>query len=293
MVSKAIERAQNTVEQRNAEIRKNVLKYDEVMNEQRKVIYRRRDQVLDGVDLQSEVEESLAASVDKALATFCPGDFPEDWDVEGLRTEIGTYWPATLTVEQLAAATNGEELYELVMGDALAHYAGREEQLGAEALREIERQIMLRIIDSRWREHLREMDHLQDGIGLRAMGQKDPLVEWQREGFDMFGQLMESVADEFVKYVMHAQVVVDEDSRPAVSNVQESGPDGASAGAAALARAAAGTTEEAALQAPDPAPQPEPVAQQPVRKSDWDKTPRNAPCPCGSGKKFKQCHGAA
>ncbi len=290
MVSKAIERAQNTVEQRNAEIRKNVLKYDEVMNEQRKVIYRRRDQVLDGVDLQSEFEESLAGAVEKSITTFCPGDFPEDWDLEGFRTEIGTYWPATLTVEDLGTATNSQELYELVMNDALAHYARREEELGTKAMREIERQIMLRIIDSRWREHLREMDHLQDGIGLRAMGQKDPLVEWQREGFDMFGKLMESVSDEFVKYVMHAQVVVDEEQRPAVSNVKESGPD-ASAGASALTQAAAAAPTEAPAQAATA--QPEPEVQQPVRKSDWDKTPRNAPCPCGSGKKFKQCHGAA
>ncbi len=289
MVSKAIERAQNTVEQRNAEIRKNVLKYDEVMNEQRKVIYRRRDQVLDGVDLTEDVEEALAASVDKALTTFAPGEFPEDWDVEGLRTELATYWPVELTVEQLGAAANSQELYELVMGEALAHYKGRDEELGADTMREIERQIMLRIIDGRWREHLREMDHLQDGIGLRAMGQKDPLTEWQREGFEMFGQLMESVSDEFVKYVMHAQVVVEDEERPAVSNVQVSGPDDPAATAPAIARtpAAAPVDAEAA-----PAAAPEP-AQSPVVKSDWDKTPRNAPCPCGSGKKFKQCHGAA
>jgi len=290
MVSKAIERAQNTVEQRNAEIRKNVLKYDEVMNEQRKVIYRRRDMVLDGADLSEEVEKALATSVDSALSKFCPGDFPEDWDTGGVRTELGTYWPITASSGELAATGSSGPLYDLVMGEATEYYRSRAEDLGEDAMREIERQIMLRIIDGRWREHLREMDHLQDGIGLRAMGQKDPLVEWQREGYDMFGQLVESIDDEFVKYVMHAQVVVEEEVAPTISNVTYTAPEDPSEAGSSMAAAAATQPQDGGGGAVAEA---EPETQQPVVKSEFDKTPRNAPCPCGSGKKFKQCHGAS
>ncbi|MBL8777883.1 MAG: SEC-C domain-containing protein, partial [Acidimicrobiales bacterium] len=151
------------------------------------------------------------------------------------------------------------------------------------------------IIDQRWREHLYEMDYLQGGINLRAMGQKDPLVEWQREGFEMFGQMMGIIAQEFVKYIMHVQVVAQpEEEAPAVRDVQYSAPEdpvqGAS-GMAAAARAQAAAEGGAGPEAP-PIPEEE-VVQAPIVKSDWDKTPRNAPCPCGSGKKFKLCHGAA
>ena len=293
MVTKAVERAQNTVEQRNAETRKNVLKYDEVMNEQRKVIYRRRDQILDGADLREEALGYLADAVESVIGTHCVADFPEEWDLDGLTTELGTYWPSQLTVEQLSAAGTTDELYELAMGEAMAHYEAREEELGDDAMRQVERQVMLRIIDQRWREHLAEMDYLREGIHLRAMGQKDPLVEWQREGYDRFGQLMDHIARDFVKYVMHAQVRVAEQpaAEPAVRDVQYSAPadPSASSGWAAAAAQAQAVAEGSA----PPAQRAEEETQQPVVKSDWDKTPRNAPCPCGSGKKYKFCHGAA
>jgi preprotein translocase subunit SecA len=287
MVSKAIERAQNTVEQRNAEIRKNVLKYDEVMNEQRKVIYGRRDQVLDGSDLSEDALGHLAQAVDDSIATYCGEEFSENWDVHGLHTEILTYWPTEVTAEALAEEVSTDGLYDVLMADATRHYTERETELGENAMREVERQVMLRIIDQRWRDHLREMDYLQDGIGLRAMGQKDPLVEWQREGFEMFEQLLGTVAQEFVKYIMHVQVVV-EDQKPAVSNVVESGPTSPSdavapaVAAASVAPVGGGAEAEAA---------PEPDAQTPVVKSEWEKVGRNEPCPCGSGKKYKMCHG--
>jgi len=287
MVSKAVERAQNTVEARNAEIRKNVLKYDEVMNEQRKVIYRRRDQVLEGMSLRDDALEALADAVDSSLGTFCSAEYAEDWDAEGLLADLHTYWPTELTVEQVLAQETPAELRELVYGEATARYEHREEELGVETLRDIERQVMLRVIDSNWRDHLREMDYLQDGIGLRAMGQKDPLTEWQREGYEMFQQLVSTIALEFVKYVMRVQVVVEEPA-PSVANVTYSAPEDPSSGIGptpAIAAAASAMGEEA--------PEAEPVTQAPVVKSDFDKTPRNAPCPCGSGKKFKQCHGAA
>jgi preprotein translocase subunit SecA len=286
MVTKAIERAQNTVEQRNAEIRKNVLKYDEVMNEQRKVIYRRRNQILEGADLRDEAFEALAEAVDGVIATYCVSDFTEEWDLDGLITDLATYWPSELSVADLADATTTDELYDRIMAEATAYYEQREETLGPDVMRQVERQVMLRIIDQKWREHLQEMDYLQGGINLRAMGQKDPLMEWQREGFEMFGQMMTAIAQDFVKYVMHVEVALqpagpDEESR--VRDVQYSAPGDSPGGFT--------TAGAAGLAAGGPPQASEPLVNTPVVKSEWDKTGRNEPCPCGSGKKFKQCHG--
>jgi preprotein translocase subunit SecA len=288
MVSKAIERAQNTVEQRNAETRKNVLKYDEVMNEQRKVIYQLRDAVLEGSDLSERVSEYLATAVDGAVSTNCGSEYVEEWDVEGLLTEVNTFWPTTVTGDAITAAPGTDEVYDLLMSDATAYYAGREEELGAETLREIERQVMLGIIDQRWREHLREMDHLQEGIHLRGIGQKDPLTEWQREGFEMFEQLIANIGTEFVQYVMRVQVVVEE-AKPAVERMTYTAPEDPSSAATAGPAASAAPTngsDSAGASA-------EPEQMVPVVKSDFEKTGRNEPCPCGSGKKYKNCHGAA
>ncbi len=185
---------------------------------------------------------------------------------------------------------DADDIYDLVMADAKAYYERREAELGEAVMRDVERQVMLRIIDQRWREHLEEMDYLQEGINLRAMGQKDPLTEWQREGFEMFGQMMKGIAQDFVKYVMHVQVVRNDAPAQTVQNVQQTSSENASTdGIAAAARAAAASgeiSEDAVPAAPAPA------KQQTVVKDEWSKTPRNAPCPCGSGKKFKMCHGA-
>src|SRR5438105_12977715 len=230
MVSRAIERAQGTVEARNAEIRKDVLKYDEVMNEQRKVIYRRRQQILDGESLRDQAFESLATALHHAVETFCPTDFVEEWDVEGLMNEVTTYYPTKFTAEELTQAHRAEEIYESLLHEAVTYYEQREQELGVDPqtgdqrMREIERQVMLAIIDQRWREHLYEMDYLQEGINLRAMGQRDPLVEWQREGFEMFTMMMDAIAEDFVKYVMHLDVVVEPSAGPNVRNVQYSAP---------------------------------------------------------------------
>ena len=294
MVTRAIEKAQNTVEARNGEIRKNVLKYDEVMNEQRKVIYARRDEVLEGVDLREETLQALAESTNELIGTHCGSDYSDDWDIEALLGDTATYWPVELTVDDLTEAASQDGLYDVLMADAVSHYEGREAEFGADAFRQIERQIMLRIIDAKWRDHLKEMDYLQEGINLRALGQKDPLTEWQREGFDMFGSLMEAVDKEYVQYVMHVQAVKEEQPRLQPQRFDYSAPDDPSSGpnpvpavVAAESAHEAAVPEAAVTQADDAAPQ------QPVVKSEWDKTPRNAPCPCGSGKKFKVCHGAA
>jgi preprotein translocase subunit SecA len=292
MVSKAIERAQNTVEQRNAEIRKNVLKYDEVMNEQRKVVYRRRDQILDAADLREEAVGYLAEAVDSTISTYCVSDHPEEWDLEGLHNEISTYWPVANTLDQLQACTTTDDLYEQLMGEASAYYEQREAEFGEETMRQVERQVMLRIIDQKWREHLYEMDYLQEGINLRAMGQKDPLVEWQREGYEMFGAMMQGVAVDFVKYVMHAQVTVATpklDTPTPIGNLQYTAPVDPSEAPSTMQEAARAQAAAEGLEAPPEAI--EETTQAPVVKSEWDKTPRNAPCPCGSGKKFKLCHG--
>ncbi|MGE0309636.1 MAG: SEC-C metal-binding domain-containing protein, partial [Acidimicrobiia bacterium] len=294
MVNKAIERAQTTVEQRNAEIRKNVLKYDEVMNEQRKVIYKRRDQILEGADLRAEALEYLAEAVDATIRTYCVADFAEEWDLEGLQSEVGTFWPSSITIDELKSAGSTDALYELLMGEATGHYEAREVEFGHEVMREVERQVMLRIIDQRWREHLYEMDYLQEGINLRAMGQKDPLVEWQREGFDMFGQMMKGIAVDFVRYVMHVQVVTEqaEPEPVAVSNVTYSAPDeSVPSGLAAAAQAAVASGEVDPEQL-RPAPEDD-VMTPLVKDGVFDKVGRNDPCPCGSGKKFKVCHGKA
>ncbi len=293
MVTKAIERAQTTVEQKNAEVRKNVLKYDEVMNEQRKVIYRRRDQILTGEDLKATALDYLGEAVDDLIATNCASVATDEWDLDGLARVLTLYWPTTLTAPAMSTAESSDELREAIMAEALGHYEQREVELGEDTMRQVERQVMLRIIDQRWREHLEEMDYLQGGINLRAMGQKDPLTEWQREGFQMFGSMMTGIARDFVRYVMHVQVAQPEQPTltPKVLNLQQTSSEDATASGFDTARAAAAAESSGA---PAPVqPTATPAKQQTVVKDAFDKTPRNAPCPCGSGKKFKLCHGSS
>ncbi|MCU1449096.1 MAG: preprotein translocase, SecA subunit, partial [Acidimicrobiales bacterium] len=299
MVSRAIERAQGTVEARNAEIRKDVLKYDDVMNEQRKVIYARRQQILDGESLRDQAFESLDTAIQHAVETFCPTDFAEDWDLDGLMNEITTYYPTRFTSAELAQAQRADEIYESLLAEATTYYEQREQDLGVDdvsgeaRMREIERQVMLAIIDQRWREHLYEMDYLQEGINLRAMGQRDPLVEWQRDGYQMFTMMMDAIAEDFVKYVMHLEVV-SETEAPAVLNVQYSAPEDPVQGSGGMLQAAAMQATEVGVDenAPPAFLEDEPVVTQ-VIKADHEKLGRNDPCWCGSGKKYKKCHGAA
>ena len=315
MVTKAIERAQNTVEQKNAEVRKNVLKYDEVMNEQRKVIYARREQILGGDDLRAESLGYLHDAAEAAVLDHCTGDVVSEWDLDGLLATIGTYWPTELTVAELSGEPQRDwgvaDAVELVSTDGEHHYTAREAEIGSEAMREVERQVLLRLIDQRWREHLADMDHLREGIHLRGIGQKDPVAEWQREGFDMFASLLERVYRDFVTYVMHVQVTSPEaaagststtgpvPSRPAdgaagATDVQYTAPDltpstvgagnGAPSGAAAASapRGPSGPSQSRRIAA---------ASTGTVVKSAEEKLGRNDPCHCGSGRKFKHCHG--
>ncbi|HWH34685.1 MAG TPA: preprotein translocase subunit SecA [Acidimicrobiales bacterium] len=289
MVTKAIERAQTTVEARNAEIRKNVLKYDEVMNEQRKVIYRRRNQILNGHDLRDEALDSLRRALEGVVRSACLSPEPEEWDLEGLVAQLNEFYPTRFSAEDLARTDDIEEIVASVVEEGVAQYEAREAEFGTEAMRQVERQVMLRVIDTRWREHLYEMDYLQDGIHLRAMGQKDPLVEWQREGFAMFSAMVEAIAQDFVKYVMHLQVVRQSEPEPeAVRDVAYSAPEEPSQNSQGV-RAAAVAEAQASGQAP---PEPdEPDIMVPVVKTAEEKLGRNDPCYCGSGQKYKRCHG--
>jgi preprotein translocase subunit SecA len=306
-VSKSIEGAQKQVEAQNFEMRKNVLKYDDVMNRQRHAIYGDRRSVLDGADVSEQLRGTCKRVVADVVRTHTSG-IPEEWDIETMVTELKTLYPSTVKVDDLAdELPEQHELIELVQEDALAAYDAREEQLGADTMRELERQVLLTVLDRKWREHLYEMDYLREGIGLRAMAQRDPLVEYQREGGDMFNAMMEAFMEEVVGFLFNLEVKV----RPAEEEVEVelvTDDDGEAVTVGDLT---------ASLEAEKPAKVEEhaPLAKGLERKADQNltysapdesgeatksgtrqataktKVSRNAPCPCGSGKKYKLCHG--
>jgi preprotein translocase subunit SecA len=342
MVSKAIERAQNTVEARNAEVRKDVLKYDAVMNEQRKVIYERRLQILDGDDLREYTLELLETTLTRAVHDACPNDFAEEWDLERLVAEMAQYYPTEFTVEDLEQAESVDQILDSVIADATEHFEGHEQAMpgGPEMARQVERQIMMQIIDQRWRQHLSEMDYLREGIHLRGIAQTDPLNAWQREGFELFGKLMDSIDDDYLRYVMHVQLLVEQEVAPDYSTASFEAADDPAAGLANAATLESVAFEDAVepVVAPGPAVEPEvpsrpaptalaarpqPAPTRPTggggarpgpaaprrapsslsgpgsgatlagtTTNPGAKLGRNDPCYCGSGKKFKLCHGA-
>jgi preprotein translocase subunit SecA len=228
MISKAVERAQNTVEQR-------------------KVIYARRMQVLDGENLRDQTFEVLADAMEEAVDEYCRTDYPEDWDLDGLLKTVTSYYPTQFKIEELQQASTKEQLVESLIAEGTSYYEAREAQVATnfgnpDVMREVEREVMLQIIDSRWREHLSEMDYLRDGINLRAMGQKDPLVEWQTDGFEFFGQMMGAINSDYLRYVMHVDVAPEQIAQPEVQLDRASfaGEDAAPQGSAAIAEAAKG-----------------------------------------------------
>ena len=268
IVSNAIKSAQTQVESLNFEMRKNVLKYDDVMNKQREVVYSERREVLEGADIKDLVrkflDETVTAYVDAATAT----GVAEQWDLETLWVALKGLYPISFTAEELlneiggASALDSEFLLDRILMDANLAYEKRESDLSSTVMRELERKILLSVLDRKWREHLYEMDYLQEGIGLRAMAQRDPLVEYQREGFDLFTAMMDAIKEELVSYLFNAEVQVKGDQ----------------VGAKGLT------------------PTPAPVAQLQYSAAEIEPTTpggtsKNAPCPCGSGKKYKRCHG--
>lgn len=216
MVTRAIASAQTQVEQQNFEIRKNVLKYDEVLNRQREVIYGERRRVLEGEDLQEQVGHFMDDTVAAYVSAATGEGYEDDWDLEKLWTALKQLYPITLDLAELEEEVGGpagltsEFLTKVLQEDIQAQYGAREDQLGAEIMRELERRVVLSVLDRRWREHLYEMDYLQEGIGLRAMAQRDPLVEYQREGYDMFSAMMEGIKEESVGYLFNLEVQVEQ-----------------------------------------------------------------------------------
>jgi preprotein translocase subunit SecA len=219
MVSKAIQSAQTQMEQQNFEIRKNVLKYDEVLNKQRTVIYDERRKVLNGADLSDQIRDMVAEVVRGYVEGATASGYAEEWDLDNLWVALKTLYPISLSIDEAIDQAGGhrsdltrEYLIEELTADAEAAYDAREEDLGSEVMREFERRVLLSVLDRKWREHLYEMDYLQEGIGLRAMAQRDPLVEYQREGFDMFSAMMDGIKEESVGFLFNLEVQVEEPS---------------------------------------------------------------------------------
>ncbi len=332
LVTRAIRSAQTQVEQQNFEIRKNVLKYDEVLNKQRQVIYGERRRVLEGEDLHDQVRHFLADTVSGYVTSATAEGYPEEWDLDQLWAALGTLYPVGVECPEVGSrdGLTADGLTEDLLEDAAEAYDRREASLGEGAdgnpvLRELERRVVLSVLDRKWREHLYEMDYLQEGIGLRAMGQRDPLVEYQREGFDMFAALMDAIKEETVGFLFNVEVeLVAEpppsvDVDPAIAGVFATGP----------AEPTGDVGEDNGAPAPVAAPAPRPQLAKGLAEAarprgltysapsvdgdggvvsnpgsgdladlgngvvtDKDGKPgRNDPCPCGSGRKYKRCHG--
>ena len=276
MVSNAIKSAQTQVESLNFEMRKNVLKYDDVMNRQREVVYKERREVLEGRDIQDQIREFIIDTVDAYVMGAASEGFSEEWDWDKLFTALHALYPISFTKDDLArefgslAGIDPEILIDKIIGDIERAYKEREESLSPLVMRELERKVLLSVLDRKWREHLYEMDYLQEGIGLRAMAQRDPLVEYQREGYDLFVAMMDGIKEEIAGYLFNVEVQVDGDG----SEVDAKGLSHNESKPNELKYSAADIDTGGTL----------------ITGSD---TPRNAPCPCGSGKKYKRCHGAA
>jgi preprotein translocase subunit SecA len=256
MISRAIETAQRRVEGRNFDIRKHVLEYDDVMNQQREVIYTQRRNVLMGKNIKDSILEMVEKVTTRTINAFAGGSkYPEEWDLKSLLDLARTLFIPNheLSPEDLAKLEE-TEIRELLYNQALEEYEKRETELGVENMRELERLVTLRIVDDKWMGHLDAMDQLRHGIGLRAYGQRDPLVEYKYEAYEMFKLMIEEIQDEIVRYVYHVTVVEKPKER---QDLIENRGD-------------------------------EEVQKTPAHSS---KIGRNDPCPCGSGKKYKKCCG--
>ena len=261
LVTRVIETAQKNVEANNFEVRKNLLKYDDVMNTQREVTYEERCKILGGQDIHDQVEEMIPDVMEEALGKYVsPQLHPTDWDLEGLFRYLKTLYPVSFEPEEInLEAISVEALKDALIEDAMEAYAAREAEFAESGrnIRELERLVMLRVIDNRWRDHLYDMDHLRDSVGLRSFAGRDPLVEYQNEAFATFQELLGNIQEEFLRYMFHVQVVKPEE-RPSL-RVVEGGSEGGQGARAEMAHS--------------------------------QKVGRNAPCPCGSGKKYKHCCG--
>jgi len=302
ILSRQIENAQKKVEEQNFVARKNVLKYDDVMNKQRVVIYEQRRRVLEGQDLSDEVKLWIDEVVERTVDAFTAEEYSEEWDLDAVVRAMGDLYGTDITADELredyGTGIAREALVEDFQTDAQERYEAKQEEFGAELLRELERFVILNVVDTRWREHLENMDYLREGVHLRAMAQKDPLVEYTAEGHVMFEELNAAIREEVVLQLFHMQVTIED--AEALQQAQEAQAVNGSnlnyqhdsvAGAQAIGAAAAAAGELFGDGNGAGAPAGEPLAVQRV-VSDREKIGRNDPCWCGSGKKFKKCHGA-
>jgi preprotein translocase subunit SecA len=292
ILSKQIEGAQKKVEEQNFVMRKNVLKYDDVLNRHRGRIYEQRRQVLDGDDLSDQIKLWIEEVVEETVNLFTQDEYQQDWDLEALTNAMSGLYQTEITADELRedlGEISRESLIDEFREDALDEYKAKEEEFGSELMRELERFIVLQVVDMRWREHLENMEALREGIHLRSMAQKDPLVEYTGEGERMFTELGQVIRSEVVLHLFHAELAPDEQTQQQLAQ-QRSGNGNlhyeheTSAGAEVIDAALAGGVSTAAVGAA--------TAPRPVQASAQDKIGRNDPCWCGSGKKFKKCHGA-
>jgi preprotein translocase subunit SecA len=298
ILSRQIENAQKKVEEQNFVARKNVLKYDDVMNVQRQVIYEQRNRVLHGADLSEEIrEEWLPEVISNVVSDYTAAELSEDWELGDLVSAMDALYGTGVAADELKGLERDQIVQEF-LDDALDAYAEREkeiEELEESLMRQLERFIVLQVVDTRWREHLENMDYMREGIGLRGLAQKDPLVEYRNEGAMMFQDLNRAIREEVITLLFHAEVSAQESAE-----LQQQAPNGANGNlsyehqqlAGSEAILAAGGTSTAAAGFASAGGVATPVAPRPKVNSEFENVGRNDLCPCGSGKKFKKCHGA-
>jgi preprotein translocase subunit SecA len=309
MLTRTVEGAQKKVEEQNFLIRKRVLEYDDVMNEQRRVVYKYRGEILEGRDMSEIAREELNGVIERLVEEYTPGDLIEEWDLPELDTQLHLIWPCSIDVAGMSAHSVDRQLLKNdLTADAQAAYDEREKELGEEVMRYIERTILMQVIDNRWREHLYDMDYLREGIHLRGFAQIDPLVAYKNEGYLMFSELMNAIWEEFSKLVFNVEVQLEPDEvQRAFAAVDDNLDDLDYSGGtleeqpSALAEVAAGNTPDPAQAGGIPGVVPAGVpnvgggtsggAATKV-KDERENIGRNDPCWCGSGKKYKKCHGA-
>jgi preprotein translocase subunit SecA len=310
MLSKQIEKAQKKVEEQNYLIRKRVLEYDDVMNEQRRIIYRYRDQVLEGKNMGETAREELERVIRRLVEEYTPTEYIEDWDLEGLATAVDDLWDSSIDPGAMSAENvDRVELIRMLHEDAVASYDEREQELGEELMRALERYLLLQIIDQRWREHLYDMDYLREGIHLRGFAQIEPIVAYKNEAFDLFTDLMGTIWQDFARMVFNVEVEVEGENGAGQQQAPAPPPRWAgsgsstggsrvtySGGAGSAQPSALATAAGAAAMAPDGMTDEADGPMVPVveqrQLSDEEQIGRNDPCWCGSGRKFKKCHGA-
>ena len=291
MLSKQIENAQRKVEEQNYLIRKRVLEYDDVMNQQREIVYKYRDEVLEGRDMGVVAREQISDVISRLVDEYTPGDYIEEWDLEGLWAQLDQIFHVDFSHEELdRESIDREELKRLLTEDSHKLYDERETELGEELTRALERYLLLQIIDQRWREHLYDMDYLREGIHLRGFAQIDPLVAYKNEGFSLFQDLMNTIWSDFARMIYNVEVEVEGENGHSAAAAPTH-----TAGAATFSYSGGTLDDQPSAYGYDDAEEgeiePATVVEQ-RRVDETEQLGRNEPCWCGSGKKFKKCHGA-